>query len=1053
MGFDSEIKYFLKSASSLVAIFFYFQSVGQTYPNELPGLELWLKADAGITITNNLVSQWDDQSEHGRNATSEFNSIRPELINSALNGLPVVSFDGNIDYMQFDEITNVRTVFWVIKENPMADGALRRPLLGHPGGLYYTRSLEEDFWDSNLALPEVVNGVTRLNQETINGTNTIVPTEFSVVTLVTTGNTPASHITMEASAFGRTWWGELAELIIYSEPLVESQIQSIELYLANKYGPQYTPIPDVEIEYGYCDSTICVSPDFTSYLWSNLETGPCITVNTEGLYTVELRDQFGRTILDSIYVDFPGNILIPDSTICAGENFLWDIELNILDYDISWNNEITTSIFSTSLEGNYDLLIEDTLGCSYNQEFEIAINNFNETATLGQDLSICSGNSISLLNNSFGDTGYLWSTGDTTNQIIIENSGIYSIIATKDNCLLFDTIQVNIIGTAPLIHLENSLACEENSTSILAVNTSESNIENWQWLIDGITVGEEELIEYSFENSGWNEININAISTEGCVTQHHDSIYVNPKPIVQYDAPQLCNNLPVNLIDNSISSNGDILFWTWNINSTSYNSSSVLFDSQEFEFLNFTLFVEDEIGCHNEANFNINILPAPGANISYDDNCLGDLTQFIADIDNTQNTNISSYQWSFGDNTTSNLANPLHFYALAGEYNVTLSVTTGNGCYDQDEQSVHVFNLPIVDFQNSPPCFQTSVQFDDTSVSDVGDEIISQEWNIENVTYTGPITNHFFNSTGLKPITLTITTASGCQSSNSTEIYIYEPPIANFSFDPEIGAAPLEVQFLNESLDTENVSWFINNELISNEENPVYIFTTNGISNISVIASSIHGCKDTLSKSISITEPLLDIRSEVTFITTNNVGKVLNTRLTNVGNIPINTVKLSPDFGNGNQYSEIWNGTLNPANELIFSFTAFINIDNLPYDFICVDAEVIDHEHDEINLSDNFSCTVLSSTDSFNLYPAFPNPAEENIIIRLNNPNTIAGNIQIKMFDLLGREVINTSLNLKNNGYNEIDLDISFLTSGQYILSVSNPVETKSILVLKSTSR
>ena len=272
----TEIKYFLRSSLSIFALLLYLPSNSQSFPDELPGLELWLKADVGITITNNLISQWDDQSGNGRNAISQFNSTRPALINSSLNGLPVVSFDGNIDFMEFEEITNVRTVFWIIKESPLANGILRRPLLGHPGGLYYTRSLNEDFWDSALALPEVVNGLTRLNQENINGTNTVIPTEFSLITLVTTGNTPASHITMEASAFGRTWWGELAELIIFSEELTTSQIQSIELYLANKYGPQYTPLPDVEIEYGFCDSTICVPPGFTSYLWSNSQTEPCI---------------------------------------------------------------------------------------------------------------------------------------------------------------------------------------------------------------------------------------------------------------------------------------------------------------------------------------------------------------------------------------------------------------------------------------------------------------------------------------------------------------------------------------------------------------------------------------------------------------------------------------------------------------------------------------------------------------------------------------------------------------------------------------------------------
>ncbi len=62
-------------------------------------LQLWLKADAITGLNNNdPVSTWVDSSVNGRNATQS-GAARPTYITSALNGKPVIRFDGSVDYM------------------------------------------------------------------------------------------------------------------------------------------------------------------------------------------------------------------------------------------------------------------------------------------------------------------------------------------------------------------------------------------------------------------------------------------------------------------------------------------------------------------------------------------------------------------------------------------------------------------------------------------------------------------------------------------------------------------------------------------------------------------------------------------------------------------------------------------------------------------------------------------------------------------------------------------------------------------------------------------
>ena len=73
----------------------------QTFaPSTLSGLAMWLNAGSGVaTATGNYVTSWNDQSNNGNNVTqgSQFN--QPILVSGALNGNPVVRFDGNNDYL------------------------------------------------------------------------------------------------------------------------------------------------------------------------------------------------------------------------------------------------------------------------------------------------------------------------------------------------------------------------------------------------------------------------------------------------------------------------------------------------------------------------------------------------------------------------------------------------------------------------------------------------------------------------------------------------------------------------------------------------------------------------------------------------------------------------------------------------------------------------------------------------------------------------------------------------------------------------------------------
>ena len=88
-------------------------------------------------------------------------------------------------------------------------------------------------WDANDST-RVKGGLTTLNGVVVPGLTTPRPTSLSVISLVTTGN-------MSAQKFGEAfasvpWLGDLAELIVYEDALLEADRLAVEDYLNAKYG-------------------------------------------------------------------------------------------------------------------------------------------------------------------------------------------------------------------------------------------------------------------------------------------------------------------------------------------------------------------------------------------------------------------------------------------------------------------------------------------------------------------------------------------------------------------------------------------------------------------------------------------------------------------------------------------------------------------------------------------------------------------------------------------------------------------------------------------------
>ncbi len=88
------------------------------------------------------------------------------------------------------------------------------------------------------------------------------------------------------------------------------------------------------------------------------------------------------------------------------------------------------------------------------------------------------------------------------------------------------------------------------------------------------------------------------------------------------------------------------------------------------------------------------------AGFSSQNYCLGDITQFFNES-TTFNCAIDKYEWSFGTTYLSNLENPVYEYPSVGSYNVSLTVTTDNGCKDTRSDIVIIRDVPDISLSYS----------------------------------------------------------------------------------------------------------------------------------------------------------------------------------------------------------------------------------------------------------------------------------------------------------------------------------------------------------------
>jgi PKD repeat protein len=179
--------------------------------------------------------------------------------------------------------------------------------------------------------------------------------------------------------------------------------------------------------------------------------------------------------------------------------------------------------------------------------------------------------------------------------------------------------------------------------------------------------------------------------------------------------------------------------------------------------------------------------------------------------------NMAKWLWEFGDNNTSQLQNPSHYYLAPGTYITTLLVQNENSCKDSITRPINVMELPKVNFDyTKPACLNVPVSFNNNSSN-----AQSYIWNFGDgniSTLSEP--NHIYLKEGLYQIKLTARSGFGCTYSDSSEITITgPPPRPYFQISKKEGCSPVTSYISIDSSrydQTSSYYWDFGNGLTSN---------------------------------------------------------------------------------------------------------------------------------------------------------------------------------------------------------------------------------------------
>jgi YVTN family beta-propeller protein len=232
-------------------------------PIPAEGLRLWLRADSGVTLNgSNQVSGWADISGNGFTVAQGTGAKQPLWVDGAVNGKPILRFDGGDDYLQtaapVDLLNGAGDFTLFVAVKPASTQRSYADIVDYQHANYVNFAIQQNGGETNRFGGVGLAGVYLSANHYQILTNVCAGALATSAAMFVNGGRMAYNSGFAGSSFSTRYFtvgnksveeaprqfnGDIAEVIVYNTPLADADRQAVEAYLLAKYGIDVTPEP------------------------------------------------------------------------------------------------------------------------------------------------------------------------------------------------------------------------------------------------------------------------------------------------------------------------------------------------------------------------------------------------------------------------------------------------------------------------------------------------------------------------------------------------------------------------------------------------------------------------------------------------------------------------------------------------------------------------------------------------------------------------------------------------------------------------------------------
>lgn len=407
---------------------------------------------------------------------------------------------------------------------------------------------------------------------------------------------------------------------------------------------------------------------------------------------------------------------------------------------------------------------------------------------------------------------------------------------------------------APDITFDSQNNCINNDVFFTSQNTS-GDILSYLWDFDDLSTSGDQDPVHQFSNAAQFDVHLEVTAANGCKNRFSQPIkvYNPPDPSFVFPPGLLCTNNDLSFVNSTPDIFDGNLTYQWYVDGQ-LTSTDLDLNIRFIDTAIKTIKLKTSIpGCSDEVTQSTPELKAgPIVDFSFIGKCEDDAVQFTSDIDQS----VISYDWQFSDGASSAMDDPAHIFADNGNYAVTLSVLSTNGCNNSKIKIVSIYTKPLVDFKIDPPplsCSGSATGFTDLTVDPIDSDLQSWQWNFGDAGAgnTSVLRNpsHTYANAGMYTVSLTTTTDAGCSALWEEQITVSQSPAVTIGNSPTCVGVP--VNFSATGSDIKSYYWEMGT-LYYEVANPVHTFNAAGNQSVKLTIQGNNNCITVYNRPITV---------------------------------------------------------------------------------------------------------------------------------------------------------------------------------------------------------